>query len=154
VGLARKITGCALAAALAACGGSKDESTSSAADVVTLTIYGTATTYTDAAPNVAILATSTNAGANTLVTLGLTTGGLNVQLVLPPAGQTGSGLPGTVTSIVGGHSCGGPVTVSLTKNGSGLGAEVAGSFAPTAVPCATAPSPSTISASFSVTRIN
>lgn len=151
---ARPLALAVLAATLVpACGGSGDQNTTSAVDVVTLTIYGATTTYRDDAAGVSIFAATGQSG-NTVVTLIASGGGagVNVQLALP-AGATGTSVSGTLTTIVGGHSCNGPVTVNVTKHGLTLGGEVAGSFGPTSVSCTSAPSPSTVSASFSTTHL-
>jgi hypothetical protein len=64
------MAGCALAAALcAACGGTKDDTTTNAVDFVTLTIYGTTTTYSDSASNVSLMAYPSG-GGSTAVALG------------------------------------------------------------------------------------
>jgi hypothetical protein len=43
--------------------------------------------------------------------------------------------------------------VNVTRHGTGMGGEVAGSFGPSSVPCPIGPTPATVSASFSVTHL-
>jgi hypothetical protein len=150
VGLARSITVCALGAALGACGGSKDENTVNAVDFVTIAAWGaSAVTFTDEMPSVGMLAYGS--GGNTAVSM---TGAPITFMLSLPQGATGS-VAGSVSVIQAGtgYSCTGPVTVSVTKHGTSMGSEVAGSLGPASIPCPIGPTPQTVTASFSITRI-
>lgn len=147
--LARNITVCALVAALCACGGSSDDNTTNAIDFVTLRIYGATATYTDDAPGVSILGMA-GTSSTTVITLTAGNGAVYFSLGLPAG--TGS-QTGTLSTIMGGNSCTGAVTVNVTKHGTSMGSEVAGSLGPVSVNCPIGPSPQQVTASFSVTRL-
>jgi hypothetical protein len=76
-----------------------------------------------------------------------------VVYVAIPAGQTGN-VVGAFDAVVGGNHCvEGSVTVNVTAHGSGRGTVVAGSLGLVSITCPVGPTPQTVSASFSATRI-
>lgn len=146
--LARNITVCALVAALCACGGSSDENTTNAVDFFNLTIYGASTSFSDSASNVSIIGMA-GVSSNTLLTISAPSVTITLSL---PAGQTGA-VSGTLTTIIAGNSCQGAVSANVTKHGTALGGEVAGTFGPSSIACPIGPTPQTVSGSFSVTHL-
>lgn len=144
-----KLFGGVVAAAIAGvlvagCGG-EEAPPKSAADVVSLTVDGATTSYSDEAVNVSILAAGS--AGNTVLTLSAAPLTFTISV---PAGVTGGAVTATVTYVTGVRSCAGTVSANVTTHDTThFTGRLAGSFPATSLTCTLGTTPAVIGGTFS-----